>query len=87
MYLAGAAIDDVGRHGRPIDDDDFLVLFNAAAEDLPFMVPAMPGEDWQPVIDTFEGLAGPALRRVSAGQSLTVRARSLVVLTRPMTTG
>ncbi|HEV8312890.1 MAG TPA: glycogen debranching protein GlgX, partial [Burkholderiaceae bacterium] len=30
MYLAGAAIDDVGRHGRPIDDDDFLVLFNAA---------------------------------------------------------
>ena len=87
IYLAGAAIDDVGRHGRPIDDDDFLVLFNAAAEDLPFTVPALLGEDWEPVIDTFEAMGEPTARRVRAGEALTLRARSLVVLTRPMAIG
>ena len=34
MYLAGAAIGAVGKRGRPIHDDDFLVLFNAHHEDV-----------------------------------------------------
>ncbi|WP_029001294.1 glycogen debranching protein GlgX [Azohydromonas australica] len=85
MYLAGAAINDVGRRGRPIYDDDFLIAFNADAEEVPFTIPDIPGEDWRVLIDTFEpeGLGDGLLR---AGQRYALRGRSLVVLTRPMVT-
>jgi glycogen operon protein len=85
MYHAGAAINDVGRRGRPIYDDDFLIAFNADAEEVPFTIPDIPGEAWRVLIDTFEaeGLGDGLLR---AGQRYGLRSRSLVVLTRPMVT-
>ncbi len=84
MYLSGAAIDDVGRHGRPIEDDDFLVLFNAGEGEVAFTMPAIEGEPWQAVVDT--AVAGEALppRRHAAGESYPLQGRSLAVLTRPM---
>jgi glycogen operon protein len=83
MYLAGAAIDDVGRRGRPIVDDDFLIAFNANADELPFTIPDIPGEAWRVLMDTFEpeGLGDGLL---NAGERYGLRGRSLVVLTRPM---
>ena len=51
----------VGRHGRPIVDDDFLVLFNAHHEDVEFSMPDLPGDPWQALLDTREssGIAAP----------------------------
>ena len=83
MYLAGAAIDDVGRRGRPIYDDDFLIMFNADAEDVPFTIPEIAGEPWRPVLDTHEP-EGVAVRELHPGFAYEVRSRSLVVLARPM---
>jgi len=83
MYLAGAAIDDVGRRGRPIVDDDFLIMFNADADEVPFTIPAIAGAAWTPVLDTFEP-DGPGAQRLQAGERYAVRGRSVVVLTRPM---
>jgi glycogen operon protein len=85
MYLAGAAIDDVSRRGRPVVDDDFLIAFNAHADAVPFTIPDIPGEAWRVVIDTFEpeGLGDGLL---NAGERYGLRERSLVVLTRPMAT-
>ena len=40
VYLAGEALDEVDAHGRPVRDDNFLLLFNAAAEDVEFRLPA-----------------------------------------------
>jgi glycogen operon protein len=83
MYLAGAAIDDVSRRGRPIYDDDFLIMFNADAEDVPFTMPAITGEPWRPVLDTFAP-EGVSARELRPGDAYEVRCRSLVVLRRPM---
>ncbi|WP_280153930.1 glycogen debranching protein GlgX [Piscinibacter sp. XHJ-5] len=83
MYLAGAAIDDVGTRGQPVFDDDFLIMFNADADDVPFTIPDIAGEAWQPVLDTFES-GPPAPRELRAGEAYDVRSRSLVVLQRPM---
>ena len=83
MYLAGAAIDDVGRRGRPIYDDDFLIMFNADNEDVPYTIPEIPGEPWRPVLDTCEP-EGVAPRELRPGEAYDVRCHSLVVLARPM---
>jgi glycogen operon protein len=82
MVLAGAAIDDIGRHGRPIEDDDFLILFNAGADEVPFTLPALEGVAWRLAIDTFESGGLPAPRSLKAGESCALRGRSLMVLTR-----
>jgi isoamylase len=81
-YLAGTGLSDVGRLGRPLNDDDFLILFNADDGDLEFTVPAIPGDAWKPVLDTFidDGLA-PA-RSFDVGDVYPLRARSLALLAR-----
>jgi isoamylase len=83
MYLAGAGIASVGRHGRTIVDDDFLVLFNAHHEDVEFAMPEIPGDRWQALLDTREtsGIASP--RSLGVGDSFPLLGRSLAVLTRP----
>jgi glycogen operon protein len=85
MVLAGAAIDEVDAQGRPVVDDDFLVLFNAAAEDIEFTVPALDGVPWQRVFDTADEDGLSAGREVAAGEVYPLHCRSVVVLMRAMT--
>ena len=83
MYLSGSAIAGVGRHGRSIYDDDFLVLFNAHHEDVEFRMPTLPGDAWRPVIDTCASTGVPEPRSLGADATYPLHSRSLVVLTRP----
>jgi glycogen operon protein len=85
MYLSGAAIDDVGRHGRPIEDDDFLVLFNAGENEVAFTMPSIEGEPWSSLVDTAEPEGALPPRRHAAGEAYALQGRSLAVLIRPMT--
>jgi glycogen operon protein len=82
MYLAGPGINDIGRHGRPMRDDDFLILFNAHDEDIEFTVPAIPGPAWRPVLDTVHDDGVPESRAVAPGDIYALGARSLALLTR-----
>jgi isoamylase len=84
MYLAGSAIDDVGRHGRAIEDDDFLVLFNADPADIGFTIPALEGEPWRAAIDTAAPTGPPAPGSFASGDQYGLHGRSLAVLTRRM---
>ncbi|UUX95099.1 glycogen debranching protein GlgX [Aquabacterium sp. J223] len=84
MYLAGAAIDEIGRHGRPIVDDDFLILFNAGADDIGFTIPTIDGERWTLRVDTREETGLPAPRELANGEVFPLGARSLALLQRPM---
>ena len=54
MFLAGRGIDDVDEEGRPIVDDDLLILMNASHIDLEFTVPKLAhvSESWQLLVDT-----------------------------------
>ena len=70
---------DVDDDGRPVRDDSFLLLFNAHHEPLNFRMPSASfGGSWTKAIDTAADLDAPA-RAVSAGESIEVAARSVVV--------
>jgi isoamylase len=80
VYLDGADDPDLGDDGRPLVDDDFLVLVNAWWEPLDFLVPATTGApSWSAEIDTYEPSGAPA-GRIAAGDHVTVRPRSIIVL-------
>jgi glycogen operon protein len=84
ILLNGDAITEPDRHGEPVRDDSFLLLFNASHEDLTFALPEAIGGLWSCVLDTTTAFVwgdddGPATR---AGEKLTVEARSVQVLCR-----
>ena len=84
VYLAGSALDDVDRRGKTLADDDFLMLFNPHHEDVSFVLPTLAGEPWRGLLDTAREPDLPDVRRhYAAGESYLLRARSLVLLTRP----
>jgi glycogen operon protein len=53
VYLNGEAITEPDPRGDPVTDDRFLLLFNAGAEPVTFILPdARFGGSWEMVIDT-----------------------------------
>ncbi|PWI41385.1 glycogen debranching protein GlgX [Streptomyces sp. ICBB 8177] len=86
VFLNGHAISEPGQRGEPITDDSFLLMFNAAPEELEFVVPVNHGKEWQVVVDTArpDGVPPGTGRKVRAGDRLTLTDRSVVVLQRPV---
>ncbi|AOT61783.1 MULTISPECIES: glycogen debranching protein GlgX [Streptomyces] len=85
VFLNGHAISEPGPRGERISDDSFLLMFNAGADELEFVVPVNHGRQWQVVVDTAEpeGVAPGQGDKVAAGDRLTLVGRSLTVLRRP----
>ncbi len=52
VYLSGNGLHDVDACGRPLVDDDFLMLFNAHHEPVSFVMPDLDGPPWRRVFDT-----------------------------------
>jgi glycogen operon protein len=82
MFLAGRGIDDVDEQGRPLVDDNFLLLLNAGDADLSFAVPKLAAvrEAWRVLVDTASDRAGG---RVGPGEAVAMPARSLKLLLAP----
>ena len=81
MCLAGRAIEEQDGRGRPIVDDDLLVLLNAHHEPIPFALPPFNGATrWNAVIDTQHdsGLAPNA--QYGAGEHYPLQGRSVALL-------
>ena len=80
VFLNGHGIPDHDIRGEQVVDSSFLVLFNAHFEDIEFCTPpAEYAQDWVVVVDT----ADPALEEpgtVAAQGTISVPARSLLVL-------
>jgi glycogen operon protein len=82
IYLDGSDDPDRGADGRPLVDDDFLVLVNGWWEPLDFTIPATrPQQAWHQEIDTFDPNASRAV--ASPGQTVRVGPRSVLVLRGP----
>ena len=81
VFLNGAAIAGSGPRGERIEDDHFLLLFNAHAEPVAFKLHKPEGTDrWFVRVDTTS--PGPPRRRrsMAPGTRVTVGGRALLVL-------
>ena len=84
VFLNGRAISEPDRRGERVQDDSFLLLFNASDEDLRFVIPPRRyGPQWSKVLDT----ACPATHfedenPVKPGDEITVINHSVQLLGR-----
>jgi glycogen operon protein len=80
VYLAGGAIERRARRGEPIRDSNFLLLFNAHHETIPFRIADMlTAKAWVVVLDT--AAEGDAFRDLPwAGEQYPLQGRSLALL-------
>ncbi len=83
MFLNGDEIIDPGPRGEGIDDDSFLVLFNAHGEARVFVLPRRRfGAQWALELSTADPRAEPASAWYSARAELAVPSHSILVLKR-----
>jgi isoamylase len=79
VFLNGSGIHSPDLHGKPVVDDNFLLLFNAANEPVDF---ALPDDEyaasWEVVVDTDVAAGHPD--SLAAGATLTLEGRSTKVL-------
>lgn len=81
MWLSGDAIEERDARGHEIRDDNFLLLFNAHHEKIPFKLPACTEHCvWRALLDThFEsGLAADGA--FQGGHAYTLQGRSLALM-------
>ena len=81
-YLDGVRDADRDQRGRPMLDDDLLLLINGWSEPLVFTLPAVESpRTWEYELDTFSGQFGSAAGDGGpAGATTTVGPRSVVLL-------
>ena len=84
VFLNGRAISEPDRRGERVQDDSFLLLFNASEEDLRFVIPPRRyGPRWCKVLDTaFAATDFDAERPVEPGDAITVINHSVQLLRR-----
>jgi glycogen operon protein len=79
MRLNGDAIDEADERGERVVGDTLMVMLNAHATDVPFMLPgATSNERWETLIDTAEPDGSP--RRMCGSESYLLKGRSVAVL-------
>jgi pullulanase/glycogen debranching enzyme len=79
VYFAGDQLDEPDERGRPVIDDDFLVLFNAHDGPLSFTFPVVAGSGWRVVLDTARDQPFPSAPAVHENGPISLDGRSLVV--------
>jgi glycogen operon protein len=83
MFLNGLEIPTPGPHGENIEDDSFVVLFNAQDEDRTFMLPRRRfGAQWALELSTANPEAETGSVSYGARTEVDVISRSIVVLKR-----
>jgi glycogen operon protein len=83
FLLGGDAIATPDERGQKIVGDTLLVLLNAWHESVTYVLPEVEwGQEWEVLVDT-AGASDLKRDLVAARGTLTVEARSIVVLSRP----
>jgi isoamylase len=81
MVLIGETIDETDRYGRRLSDDNFLLLLNAAADDVAFVLPSLATSGpWECVLDTAQDGGLRPEGRYQAGEPYPLTDRSLALL-------
>jgi isoamylase len=81
VYMAGTVIERVDRRGKPVRDNNFLVLFNAHHEEIPFLLPKFhAGGAWQEGLDTANAEQPFEHKHFEAGAQYPLQGRSMALL-------
>jgi glycogen operon protein len=81
MYLSGDALPETDLRGQPIRDDNFLLLFNAHHDQIPFRMPSIGRETaWFAMIDTAVPDGTPKQAALKSGSDYPLQGRSLALL-------
>ena len=80
VFLNGRAFTETDRRGNPVRDANFVLLFNAYHDPVPFRLPALDAGSWSAIIDTArdDGLATGGT--FDAASVYPLQGRSLVLL-------
>lgn len=82
VFLSGKGLDETDERGRPLTDDNFLMLMNAHHEPVPFALPSLSSEAvWVVIADTCCQTTQGSATIYEAGAQYPLQARSLVLLT------
>ncbi|MGZ4311441.1 MAG: glycogen debranching protein GlgX [Solirubrobacteraceae bacterium] len=83
MFLNGQAIPSAGPHGEEVEDDSFVLLFNAHDEDREFKLPRRRmGAQWELELCTADPAAEPGSVSYEAQGLVNVTAHSITILRR-----
>jgi len=83
VFVNGREIIELGPRGENVQDDSFVLLFNAHHEDVGFMLPRRRfGAQWALELSTAEPLAQPGSVSYGARTEVSVVSRSIVILKR-----
>jgi isoamylase len=81
VYMAGTAIERIDKRGKPISDNNFMMLFNAHHEEIPFLLPEFhAGGAWLIVLDTANEERPFQQKQFGASASYPLQGRSMAVL-------
>jgi glycogen operon protein len=82
LFFCGEAIEEHDERGRPIHDDNLLMLLNSHSQPVPFAVPSkVPYARWEAIVDTCYAQGRRADRRFfHAGEKYPLQGRSLALL-------
>jgi len=81
VFLSGDALGEVDRHGLSIQDNNFIVLFNAHAERIDFVLPILcAGCAWQVELDTHYHAGLEPDGAYAGGESYPLEGRTLTLL-------
>ena len=78
VFLSGDALTEHDHRGRPLRDENFLVMFNAHHDAVPFRLPASRRGRWQLLIDTADAAEGE--RSYLGDDTYPLTGRSLALL-------
>jgi glycogen operon protein len=83
MFLNGQAIANPGPRGEEVEDDSFVLLFNAHAEDREFKLPRRRmGTRWELELCTADPAAPPGSASYGPQELINVTAHSITILRR-----
>ncbi|MCC7486244.1 MAG: glycogen debranching protein GlgX [Burkholderiales bacterium] len=82
MLISGEGLGERDEHGRPIEDDDLLLLLNAHHERVDFTLPRAPALTFTALLDTHFPDGRPAPGTRGPGERYPLEARSLALLAR-----
>jgi isoamylase len=88
MLLGGDAIPELDRFGQPIAGNTLLILMNAGATPIEFVLPAVEwGEQWEVLIDTRSAEPPERSLPATAAERYPMLDRSMVVMRLPRAKG